>query len=204
VFAQLAPRLIALVICELRLAGRRSRMLRVAQLGLSATGPELVVELPFKADPLSLQVTRLYDDVGGIRSASLQIAEPRTRRRQRRGPATRSLGGSSVSQRQGSAYSEYTAFDFVQSATLPATLSGRSDEFIAGELGSAGPEAQPHRSLASCVPTSKQWIQRRAIQRPVRHIVVTTGPFPGYENAPIGSKPTLSYRRLFRGFDDSR
>ena len=41
-------------------------------------------------------------------------------------------------------------------------------------------------------------------QRAVRHMVVTTGPPPGYRTSPCGSKPTLAYRRSLAGFEDSR
>ena len=41
-------------------------------------------------------------------------------------------------------------------------------------------------------------------QRAGRHMVVTTGPPPGYRNSPCGSKPTLAYRRSLAGLEDSR
>lgn len=45
---------------------------------------------------------------------------------------------------------------------------------------------------------------RQVSQRAGRHMVVTTGPPPGYRNSPCGSKPTPAYLRLFAGLVDSR
>ena len=99
--------------------------------------------------------------------------------------------------------------DYIRDRTTPRAGPGSMKRRTAGTSRAAlairllvlAAWALRHARLFLAVTVTRP---QRAGHRAARHIVVRTAPSGGHLTSPIGSKPTLAYRRSLAGLDDSR